>query len=44
MVPEKKVKLILAEDGSGKGAAFLAAIATRMRRDELMKGEAGGKL
>lgn len=29
MVKDKNVKLMLAEDGSGKGAAFLAAIASR---------------
>jgi len=29
MVPGKNIKLMLAEDGSGKGAAFLAAIASR---------------
>lgn len=29
MVPGKNIKLMLAEDGSGKGAAFLAAIASK---------------
>ncbi|CAH1797165.1 unnamed protein product [Owenia fusiformis] len=32
LVPNVKCKLILAEDGSGKGAAFVAAVATRLSR------------
>lgn len=32
LVPDKEFRLILAEDGSGKGAGLVAAIATRLRK------------
>ena len=33
LVPECKVKLMLSEDGSGKGAALVAAVASRLEAE-----------
>ena len=33
ILPQSNIKLMLSEDGSGKGAALLAAVAVRMKKE-----------